>query len=117
METPTKRQKYFDENILNDDCFLFTEQEEIQSCSLEQSRVGLENDHNYCASEENILLDGLEVDKYLFGNMQKKTKILVPLKSLMKTLQQKSFLVSDLGLGKKVIRLTGAGESVKGEFY
>ncbi|CAG7823367.1 unnamed protein product [Allacma fusca] len=44
----------------------------------------------------------------------KKTKILVPLKDLMETLQQKSFLVAPLGPGKKVIRLTGNGETVKG---
>lgn len=51
-----------------------------------------------------------------FDKIQKKTKILVPLKHLMETLQQKSYLVSPLGPGKKVIRLTGTGETVKGEF-
>jgi len=43
----------------------------------------------------------------------KKTKILVPLKDLMESLQQKTFLVAPLGPGKKVIRLTGK-ETVKG---
>ena len=49
------------------------------------------------------------------GQLPKKTKILVPLKDLMETLQQKSFLVSPLGPGKRVIRLTGSGETVKGK--
>jgi len=44
----------------------------------------------------------------------KKTKILVPLKDLMESLQQKSYLVSPLGPGKKIITLTN-GETVKGE--
>jgi len=43
----------------------------------------------------------------------KKTKILVPLKDLMDSLQHKTFLVAPLGPGKKVIRLTGT-ETVKG---
>ena len=43
----------------------------------------------------------------------KKTKILVPLKDLMNSLQHKTFLVAPLGPGKKVIRLTGT-ETVKG---
>lgn len=68
--------------------------------------------------DEAVLLDGLEVENgggslIDFENMPKKTKILVPLKSLMKTLQQKSFLVSPLGPGKKVIRLVGGN----GEFF
>jgi hypothetical protein len=46
----------------------------------------------------------------------KKTKIIVPLKDLMETLKQKSFLVAPLGPGKNVIRLTGSGETVKGVF-
>lgn len=82
--------------------------------------------------EENVVIDGVEIGQggmggnqergiyshgelLNFDNIPKKTKILVPLKSLMKTLQQKSFLVSSVGPGKKVIRL-GRGESVKGEF-
>lgn len=52
-------------------------------------------------------------DKAGGSSAPKKTKILVPLKDLMETLQQKSFLVSPLGPNKKIIRFTGS-DSVKG---
>lgn len=54
-----------------------------------------------------------QADKVGGGAAPKKTKILVPLKDLMETLQQKSFLVSPLGPNKKIIRFTGS-DSVKG---
>ncbi|ODM98187.1 Myc protein [Orchesella cincta] len=59
-----------------------------------------------------IVKSDTTVDK-VGGAAPKKTKILVPLKDLMETLQQKSFLVSPLGPNKKIIRFTGS-DSVKG---
>jgi len=70
--------------------------EEVMEISDEIKLSGLLNDHNYC-SEERI---------------KKKTKILIPLKDLIETLQQqKSYLISSVGPGKKIIRLSN-GESV-----
>lgn len=60
-----------------------------------------------------IVKSNPQAEKASGGATQKKTKILVPLKDLMETLQQKSFLVSPLGPNKKIIRFTGS-DSVKG---
>jgi len=105
---------------------------------LEDFRIAFDNDHRYALSHEvKYLKDGSakskttsstqqrkviqgiivksepQTDKSGGGTTTKKTKILVPLKDLMETLQQKSFLVSPLGPNKKIIRFTGS-DSVKG---
>jgi len=80
--------------------------QDIEQNTTENIIKGINNDHSYAANTD------IDV-KINFEKIQKKTKILVPLKHLMETLQQKSYLVSPLGPGKKVIRLTGS-ETVKG---
>jgi len=95
---------------------------------LECRRIAAINDHSYANLSmqdaktfskpeapkrgiQAIVLPEENGDDYSGG--PKKTKILVPLKDLMDSLQHKTFLVAPLGPGKKVIRLTGS-ETVKG---
>ncbi|CAL8138669.1 unnamed protein product [Orchesella dallaii] len=99
---------------------------------MEEFKIAFDNDHRYALSYDDkhlkdtsakstqprkviqgiIVKSDTNVDK-VGGTAPKKTKILVPLKDLMETLQQKSFLVSPLGPNKKIIRFTGS-DSVKG---
>jgi hypothetical protein len=91
---------------------------------LEFLRSAFQNDHSYATTEEEPSKDKkmnyetlLQQKIINFDKMpMKKTKILVPLKDLMQSLQQKSYLVSPIGPGKNIIKLTN-GETVKGNHY